>query len=682
MVHLMLLPYAALAETGPEDAEQFASFLDAAGSINCVNQDLKNPDGSPGGKVRDYAERYVWEVIRRAKQRRLPLEQEWLEIQRMAVLKHDTNQAYVGRSNAYMPVYRRNRKTIVSNLSKGLFPSDDYMDVADMEQGDTEQAKAVKLTVEYELDHSGLRQTVKNFLGQFVDFGISCYKVWYRKEPIVKGKAGTLMDPMGMNVDMDEGVTCSARSMFNVVVYPEWAESKRELQLEAERLEVPISYVNFMHQTKKWENVEDALTASKGFTDEWDWVNMATMADVASIPNTFELRSRENSPVEAVIIVEAWCKMRLPNSQYAPNERPGTPLPVRVVFVNGVCVLVRRNPFYHQQSPFVYARDNQVTGSFYSDGAGRSTKDLQYLANDFTNQINDCGIYTFNPMAAVNTNYFSGNVGSYRPGHVFKTRDVEKAIKFFMPPVEIMQYGAPVVDRIIAQAQQGAGAAPILQGKTGDTATSDQIAQHNSLGPLQDTVEDIESDVMVPIMKMAWELSRQYRSEAFTRLLADGSLVQFLPSKIQGNFSFRFLSSSQSVNRQQRQQGLMMFADLAGKMGEALMSQGMMLNPIPILQRVWSDALGFRGFDRLIVPMPMQPGMPGMGPPGMPPGAPPPGAMQQPGAMRPPSAVGQGNVPGAAQNEPVPGEGNHMANVRDQVEAVTGPMGGGLTNMH
>lgn len=683
----MLLPYAALAETGPEDAPQFATFLDAAGSLNVVNSKLPMVGGAPAATVKEYAEKYVWEVVRRAKQRRLGLEQEWLEIQRMAVMQHDSNQAYKGRSNAYMPVYVQNRRTLVRNLSKGMFPSDDYMDVTDMEQGDTEGAKAAKLVVEYEFDHSGLRQTIKNFLGQYVDFGIGVLKCWYRKEPKMKPRPGDVGAMAGMAMDMDEGVTIASRSIFNVVVYPEWAESKRELMLEAERLEVPIAYVNYMAQTGRWENVKDALTASGGFNDEWDWVNMTTLNDVAGIPNTFELRSRAGSPVESVIAIEAWTKMPLPANQYGPGEMVGAPLPVRVVFINGVCVCVRRNPFYHQESPFEYARDNLIEGSFYGDGAGRKTRPLQYLINDFTNQTNDGGIYTLNPMAAVNTNYFSGNVGSYRPGHVFKTRDIDKAIKFFMPTADVIRYGGEMTDRMTKQAQDAAATPAILQAsKAADTATSSQILQHNAATPLSDQVEDIETDCMIPLMEMAFNLSQQYRDQAFVRTLADGALVQFLPSQIRGRMAFKFLSSSQAVNRQQRQQGLMMFADLAGKLGQALAMQGQMLNPIPILQRVWSDGLGFRGFDRLVVPMPMMPQAPGMPPPG--PGVPPPpGAGGPPGAQRPPSAVSQSNVPGAAQNEPAIGEGEHMANVRDAVEATTGPQGamnmpGGLGSVH
>lgn len=663
----MALAFAALQEVGPEDS---TTFLDVAGKVNVVNDQVTIGEGETATQysVKDYVERYVWQIVRRAKQRRLPLEQEWLAIQRMIVLEHDTGRKYKGRSDAYIPMYARSRKTIVSNMTRGLFPSDDYAFVADREQGETEQSQAVKTVVEYEFEHSGLRRTIKAFLGQFSDFGISCFKVGYRVSNISKGKPGTVMD---MTVAPDDGVKISTRSMFNVVVYPEWAENKRELQLEAERMEVPVSYVNDMARSKRWLNVKEALQLGAK-NDEWDWVNTATLSDVASIPNTFELRGENDSPVEACTIVEAWTSIRLPKSQYAPSEDPESPLPVRIVFINGVAVLVRRNPFHHQQSPFLYARDNQIAGSFYGDGAGRLSKDLQYLANDAANQMNDCANYGMNPVALINTNYFVGTPQGIRPGAVYKGRDIDKMMKFERPPVEIIQYGQTHFQGLMSLGQDAGGAPPVLQGaKASNTATSTQVLNNNASGPLQDAVEDIEADCMVPLMEMTWELAKQYRNDTFIRKLAGGDLVQFNLKQIDGKFEFRFLSSSQNSNRQARQNGLNLFAQLASGLGPNLQAMGLMLNPTEILRRAWTDGLGFRHFDKVVVPMPMMPAAPGTPPQAGPPGPQGPGPMPAEGGP-PVSAVGQGNVLPPEDVVPAPGEGDQFMPMRQDVQAQTG----------
>jgi hypothetical protein len=633
------------------------SFIDVAGKVNVVNESITLPDGV-SYRLKDYVERYVWNIIRRAKQRRLALEQEWLAIQRMTVLTHDEGRKYRGRSDAYIPMYARSRKTIVSNLTRGLFPGDESAYVTDREQGDTEAAQAARILVEYEFENGGLRRTIKRFLGQLSDFGWTVMKCVYRKGYISQPKGGSIGD---MAPRPDEGVQISTRSAFNVVVYPEWAESKRELLVEAERLEVPISYANQMAREKVWLNVPEALTMGPK-SDEWDWVNTSTLADVASIANTFELRGEDGSPVESVIIVEAWVSLQLPRSQYAPGEDPQCPVPCRVVFINGTAVLVRRNPFHHQQSPLLYAHDNQIAGSWYGDGAGRLSRSLQYLTNDAANQMNDCANYGMNPVALINTNYFVGTPQGIRPGATYKGRDIDKMMKFDRPPIEIIQYGQTHFQGLMALGQDAGGAPPVLQGaKAANTATSTQVLNNNASGPLQDQVEDIEADVMVPLMAMTWELARQYRDEPFIRKLANGDLVQFLPRDIDANLEFRWLSSSQAMNKSSRQQGLQAFAQLAGGLGPNLQAMGLMLNAQEVLRRAWTDGLGFRRFDKVVIPMPAAPGMP--------PGAPPPSGGASPEVPPPVSAVPQGNVPGADMNEPAVGEGDQFMPMREEVQA-------------
>lgn len=672
-----------MSEVGPADQppnQVLVDFISAQADINYVNESVGDTDISTDLKstyvLKDYVERYVANAVKRCKQRRQGLEQGWLAIQRMVVKMFDENQKYRGNSNAYIPVYKRNRTTLVSTLSRGLFPTDEYIDVVDREQGDNDSAKACKCVIQYELEHSGLRRTIKGFLGQYVDFGISVLKWLYKKDVVSRGGIPTTQNPTGMYEEHCEGLEVVTRSMFNIVVFPEHADKKEQLTLEAERMDVPIDYVNDMHRSGRWENVKDALQRGGGKNDEFEWLNTATLSDVANIPNTMELRDEKGSPLESVIIVEAWCRLLLPKRAYAPNE-PIRPVPCRVVFINQVAVLVKRNPYHHQQSPFTYARDNQIVGSFYSDGAGADTQGLQYLANDHFNQLNDCLTYGMMPMWLVNPNYIAGPMEGQRPGRVWKVRDVEKAMKPVLPDINNVQYGSQHTMNVVSMAQEAPGAPKIMQGAaTGKTATSDQIAQNNAQAPMQDKVEDLEHDIMLPGAEMTWYLSRQYRSIEFIRQLGERpmkdpmgnpiidpttgqpvmepDLVRFLPSDINISPQFRMLSSNQSANRQVRQQGLMVFTDLAMKLGPNLQMQGKMLNPEPILQRAWSDGLGNRGFDKVIIPMPMMP----MAPPG--PGGSP--GLPMPGPV---GTAGQG---GSTQ-EPAAGEGDVTKPMMDGVQA-------------
>lgn len=664
------LPFTGLAETRPDDAT--LAFIDRAAKVNVANDPA----------VKQYCIDQVWDAIQQTKTRRAELEAEWLAIQRMIVLIHDEGQRYVGRSNAYLPLYARIRKTIVAQITRGLFPSDEYMDVTDRERGDTEQAKACKEIIRYELECSArIREFIKPFVGQYVDLGISPLKAWYRTNKIARGKRSLLQ---GVEQYSDEGLTVSARSIFNVLVYPEWAEHERDLRIVAERLEIPYTFAAMMMRTKRWVNVEEALQGNAS-DDQFDWYVNRTLADVASIPNANDMRTTEGSPTQAVIAVEAWCEVPLPSSMYAEGEDRDAPLPARVLFVNGVPVSVTRNPFYHQGSPFLWARDNVVVGSFYSNGAGRLVRYLQYLANDFANQTNDVGIYGLNPITIINTGYFAGPPGPLRPGGVMKVRDINEAIRFESPKVELVQHGMPLLQSIIAMANDGGGAPPVQQGtKAASTATSTQILAQNAMSPVQDSVEDIEAQVMVPLMKVAWSLSQQYRDKALIRRIAGGDdrPVEFTPSEIDIDPDFRFLSSSQSANRQARTQQITSFMQLAGALAPNLQAQGLAIDASAVLKRMWNDGLGFRGFDSIIKPLQqlmMEGQANGMGM--LAPGVPGQGTPPAEGPLPPAeggSAVPLGNV-GGDIGEPVPGEGEAIQDVMANGEDIAANVGmGGL----
>lgn len=668
------LPFAPMQEAGPEDADsEFIAFLDTPrAKVNvAANADVRNTLDQ------------IWDTIRQVKSRRQTLEEEWLAIQRMIVLAHDDGRKYIGRSAAYLPVYARARKTLTSQITKNLFPSDEYMDVSDRENGQTEAAKSVKTVIQYEFDVSArARAMFKPFVGQFVDFGFAVMKRWYRTNKVIKPKrVRTKVAPTKMgDVKYDEGFTLSNRSVFNVVVYPEWAEEKRDLQIEAERMEVSSAYVNAMANSKRWVNCEEALTTGAN-SDNFDWCNQQSMVDVSSIPGTYQWRNAKGHPMDSVTIVEAWFRMVFPKDQYADDEDPTLPVPARAVFVNGVPVLCRRNPFYDQESPYEYARDNIVAGNFYGNGAGRLVRFLQYLANDFANQTNDVGIYGLNPITLVNTSYFSGAMDALKPGRTYRVRDLDKSIKFVSPDVNIVQWGQGLLNSIVLMAQDGSGAMPVLQGsKAASTATGTERLQQNAMQPLQDTVEDIEAQVMIPLMRAAWELARQFRNKPFFRKVlgeppvdANGQPLldpitkqpmpapmvvhEILPANIDIDCEMKYLASSQAVSRSARQQQLLAFIQLMQPLMPLLQLQGKMLNPELIAQRGWSDGLGNRNFDKLIIPMPMQ-GMPMQG-----------GGPVQPGQPQPPPAE-QGNVipPGEAEQA----DDGSFNEVRDNVNMMNG----------
>lgn len=360
---------------------------------------------------------------------------------------------------------------------------------------------------------------------------------------------------------------------------------------------------------------------------------------------------------------ECWLDMPVPDSDYADDEEKGSPVPCKVTLIGGVVVEARRNPFWHQKKPYLVSRMKTFPGSFYPKGSGAMGRFLQYLVNDFTNQLNDNGTYAMNPVAMVNPNTLAGPLPSMAPGAVFQTTDPANGVKFDRPPVEQLQYGKLLVDMYMGMLFDVAGAPPILQGtnsgKGARTATSAQILQKNATNPIQDVVEDMENDVLIPAMHMSWSFGNQYRTEPLVDEL-NGEMMSISPEDLMGDVTMKFLASSQAANQQQRAQQAMMLLQTIGPLVPLLQQNGKIADPTILLKRIYTDGFGFRNFEEFIKQAPMQ-----MGPPGAPgaPGQPPPG-MGAPGENAGDSAIPE-------ETESAQGEGEDSADVRDNADVLS-----------
>lgn len=628
--------------------------------------------------------RALVEVLHWTRNERVGMEDDWNAIRRMTLLQHDSGQKYKGRSNAYLPVYNRTRTTLTSSLSQGLFPSDDYFDVA-TPVGDPERGKRIKGYLQWELDVIGrVRTKMKPFLSQLVDIGTSALKYWYRTDIKNLGKAKFAKDVARKFLRQQtftpsktyDGLCVSSRNMHNLYVYPVTADSPDEVDIVFEDISVPRRFVEEMLRKKRWINETAAMNApiETNFLN-----NQQTMLQDAA-----GMSAPETSPVtgtfaEMLMVTEVWVDLVLPSAAYAVGEDPEMPVPCRVVLAGDIALEIRRNPFWHQKPPYLFTRLNTRPGYFYGEGFGHVHRSLQYLANDFINQTNDCGIYGLNPMVAVKPSSLVGPLPAVRPGATIQVTDLD-ALKFFNPPIELVQSGMQMVNAIVGMDQDFGGAPPILNGsgagKAGKTATQSQILQRNAQQPLQDIVEDIELEVLVPLLKGTWSNCLQYRDpDELAQLIGEDLILS--PEAVAADYEFRWLASSQATNQQVRAQQAMQLLQImmTPPVMQTLQMQGMQFDPVPILKRLYSDGFGFRGFDEIVKPMPPPPGMmPGMPPPGLEGAQGAQGAqgMQGAPADRMRSATEQSPEGGIAAQ---PGEADDFMGVRQNADMLAGMMG-------
>ncbi len=625
--------------------------------------------------TKDYCKNVLAPLVDWCRQDRQVLEDEWRAIMRMEWMVHDSGQRYLGPTNSYLPIFGRIHNTLVSSLSRGMFPSDEYMDVIDRAKGASDNAKATKTYLQWEFERVGqVRRKIKPFLRSFSSFGNSVLKYWYDKEGRMEGRSGRVgdadLDAHFENYTYCEGLRVSPRNLFHWYIYPYTADGVDDATLVFEDITVPRIAIEERIKAGLYVNGDDALSAPEPSSHAT--TESTRMSSLLGLSPQQGSTAQSNHLGQARVLTECWTYMVLPNDAYLPHEMKGQPLAVKVVLAGSTPVEVRRNPFFHQRPPYLYARMNAQPALIYGYGNGRMVRPLQYLINDFANQTADVGQFSLNPITIMNPAYMAGPMEPLSPGVVWHMSDVTQGVRFERPDWELVRGGQEMIGTLMGMAQDLGGTPPVLQGTKGDkTATTTQILQNNAMQPLQDTVEDLELDVLVPLMRGAWMNAQQYRDKAVMALIGNmKSPMPIEPRMLVLDPEFRWMASSQAVNQAQRAQSLLQYMQAAMAASPALMQQGIIFNPKPLLERVLVDGMG----TRIPEDMWIQAGMP-MGP-GMPPS---PGTMTAQGnaldeAAR--SSVGQSNTNGGYEVQMAPGEGEAFSEVRQGANQMAADMGG------
>lgn len=669
-------------DEGPED--QLAPFATS------VDDDRNWAEDE---EVKAYIRQHVYPLLDQTRNDMIPLHEEWKATARMTTLTHDSGQRYKGRSNVYVPSYAKAKKIIVKSIMQGVFPSDDVTSVTDTERpedAETPNALAVKTYLQWAFKEAKLKNALKPGIGEFVDYGMMVIKFWQEKNS--RGfKQGRKKFDLATQMTKDDysymskkfGLRVSARSAYDFYIFPMNINDIEEATLVFEDLDVSIGYIKERGRTKEWVNIDKALNAP--FISEHLNTQQDRQSDQQGSVTNPTLHAGSDLG-EIRMITEIWCEIQLPDSAYMEDEEV-IPVPCKIIMAGDEIMQCVRNPFWFQRHPYLVTRDDPKPGNFFSKGTGKLISGLQYLMNDFTNQMNDNGIMAMNPMIIYNPSTMAGPLTPIKPGGMWATTDVTNGIKFDRPPGEQIQYGQALIQLYAAMIADHAGAPPVLQGtKGGSTATSTQVLARNAANPLKDTIEDIENDILNPLMLGTWILAQQYMPEEYM-IEVMGDTGGWRPKsqkkeQLCGDFLMRWLASSQAANAAQRaEQGMKLLSALTPPLVQLLMAAGWTVDPQPLLKRVVTDAMGYRDFDKMVKRAPMQmgpdgqpmpPGQP-LGPPGMPP---PPGGAPQPGqAPMVRSAAEQSNNPDPNASSMVNGEGDQLTALRQLVESETAGQG-------
>lgn len=613
-------------------------------------------------EVQEYIQEHILPLMARMVQERTEVNQEWQNINNMVTLTHDETKRYEGRSNTYLPVYAKNRRTTVNSLSRGLFPTSDFLSA----KAATPEFKDMEEQAKHWMQHqitcqAKLRLRMKLFLRQFKDYGNSVGKCWYHTAPrrpqpkFTRGPYQLLTSGMQTpEYSRDDGCRFRAVSMFAWYMWPTTVDTIKEATLVFENVQVPKQVAKFKFKNKEWLNEQDGtdyVLASETENHIADYVRKIALSYAnASSEQVGDLGT-------FYWVQEVYCNMPLPDSE--------DPVPVQMYLMNGRPVLVRHNPFWFKHAPYIPMQDENMPNVFYGFGSGRLSRGLNALINDLVNQTTDNGIYGLNPMPIINPALLVRE-GKIAPGSPWYASDIDKALRFERPPVEQLQHGMMLSNQAVAWMQDFSGAPPILQGSgsrgNARTATGAQILQTNVKSDVDDTVLDIEEGVLLPLMDMFYALGLQY--DRRQRIInVQGQPVEVTQEMWEGAYFFNWLASSQATNSQVRNQQAISLAQLFANMLPLIQANGRMFNPIPLFQRMYGD-FGYRDFESVMpqAPAPMQPGMPMPG--------------QAPGQATADSNMGASAVQQANYGQATEGEGQEFGLVRDNADELAAMLGG------
>lgn len=625
------------------------------------------------------------------------IREEWDDIRRMSMVEFDDNQNYRGNSNIYIPAYAKARETRVSHTARGLFPTDDFVDVAALHDGaDPAQADVLKAWMKYQLDcQARVRINIKPFLRQLFDYGVSVGKVWYNTALKKSGRTGKL-PAFGAEPLLDygpdlyqEGARFLTRSVYGWYAWPTTVNHIREANLVFEIIQVSKQYVQEVGKLKGWVNMDAAMSTNtdQGDTDNWQ---QRAMQALNHDSETAANNAYKGDLGAWVLLREAYFNMPVPKRLYTANEEDGQHVPVQALFANNQLVMLRRNPYFFQHAPYVVKRLNETPDAFNGVGMGRLGKGLQYFINDMVNQTNDNLTYSLNPVMILNPNTQSGDMLPIEPGRIWHNSDVQNGIKWMHPPTDQLQWGIQGYKGALGDMNDLLGTPPIMQGNSAGgaakTATGAQMLQQNVKTDMQDVIEDIELEVLEPLMYMIHSLGQEYQTDALS-IATSGGIVRVQPGDLAGQFNFRWLASTQAANQQMRNQQALTLLQAIAPLVPLLQQQGVQLQLVELVKKLY-QGMGYRDFNNFAIQGPqaqmlmqqqqmaaMQQQQAQQGGPGGQPGAPGQASPQAPG-----SAVDQAAGNSGGSNEMQAGEGEGLGEVRggaNDIAALMGALNGG-----
>ena len=448
-------------------------------------------------------------VVQKARDnRRAKVEGDWERYRDVYNLRR-TQTFYDGRSKLFLGVLKDSVDTL-TRIAKDSILSDPYISA----ETDSEKWKevAVKFYSHLLEDQAKIRGKVAMFLRQLYIIGTSCFRFgWQEVARTIKyremGEDGTLEITKKKQYEC-YGPSLEVVDMSHVYVWPETATSYDTLRMVWE--DGVTTFDKLRTKAKKgWYSQKAVDEAIEAKCQKLETEKKATSQSQKETGSPVELAEDE------LDVVDLWVKFRLPGADKDEDE-PW----IWVTYSGDVILRVQENPWWFQTPPYLFGAIFREHDYFYGHGIIEACEAWQYMTNDLVNQSMDCTTYSLNgitimdPMAVDDPEMYQ-----FEPGA--KWLISPDAVRMERPPAQMSMEGLQMVRFAIGVVQDITKANALVSGspregmgRAAGTATGVSTLTASANAAVLDQVEELETQVFTPLLKMTEIAVHQFMDEA------------------------------------------------------------------------------------------------------------------------------------------------------------------------
>lgn len=515
-------------------------------------------------RVRDRALTIFGQITRRRMDERVDLEEKWLEFFRMWNVEKDDNSGYNGRSNLYIPEVRKNVEAQARQLTEAAFPNDDYLSCTPL-QGTFKGADLQLEMRKFQIRQAKLKTQFHSYARQRCLYGTSPVFVPWRnntRKIWMSRKSGKKITAVRSDVEIFNGPDFIPHDLMRWYALDPLSRDFQEAGcfynslVDKEELQKRDKAGKLFGYRDLISKAADALSSSEleRFIEKVESSGLVLeKSGYAGDVDLSQTKGQDNK----MLCTQIFAIMELPEG-LMDDEDKNLPVPVIIEMYNsGHIGLVKRNPFFHQQAPYVCGR-YIIPGpeQFYGQGIPWAIQFMQHEINSKADQAMDSATLALNPIAFIDP-AMAGNMLEFpvEPGAVWQVSP--QGVKLSSIP-DTTQTGYNAIAMLRAQMADYSDRSPALpqqlQGKSRTATQSDIVSSALNVDTKSFASLD-EEMVLEPAMEMWESLTDQNIQDKQIILVSGGDFkkakqVLVRKNQLLGRYTYQWNAASLTQNRQ------------------------------------------------------------------------------------------------------------------------------------